>query len=179
MLKTLKFLLYAYFAAIILKIVIMTFDGKLIRYSLKDLSVDGVLSPATWDKKSPKLLTLNPTIYKLVNGSIIANTGGSMKQLKSPECTVMDLKNWECIWQEKDVFHDGKMIESLTLREAMENGSYSFASSEWSFEEIETYNNYNDVGLLHYHIAGCNWDFYDGLLNGLIMCPLRFAFDYG
>ena len=90
------------------------FDGKLTRYSLRDQSVDSVFLSASWDEKSPRLMSLNPTVYKLVNNSMIANTSGSLREIKSPDCIVMDLKNWDCTWQE-NAYHKGKIINNVSV----------------------------------------------------------------
>ncbi len=176
MLKLVKIIVGLYLFCLVGKLAISLFDGKLTRYSFRDQSVDNVSLKANWDGKSPKLLALNPTDYKLVNNSIIANTSGSLREIKSPDCIVMDLKNWECTWQE-NVFHKGKIINNVTLNETMEDGEYYFFSSAWSFNELIIENKYRDVSYLHYHVNGCKWDFYDSKAIGLIVCPLRFIFN--
>ena len=164
------------FIAVLVKLLITAFDGKKVRYSVRDTSIDTPFLKATWDGSSPKFFTLNPTSYKLVGNIVVSETAGSLRSIEPPDCTIMDLSNWQCIWIED--YYSGGTVKKQTFLEEMNDGDYSFASSRWSFEEIMNVNQNNDVGALRYHIVGCTGDFYEGFLNGLIMCPLRFAFYY-
>ena len=167
--KFLKWSLVIYWAAILIKIIIISFDGKIVRYSVMDLSIDNDFRKASWDGASPKLFPLNPTSYKFDGEKIISMTNGSISVMAAPNCQIWNLKNWSCTWDEPN---DGYYFER------MNNGQYYELLSSWSFEEAMTENEYNDIGEFAYNIAGCKRDFHSGVLNGLIFCPIRFAFIY-
>ena len=170
-LRWLQIALSIYIIAIIIKIVVISLDGKIVKYAVKDLSVGGRFGEATWDGETPKLLPLNPRSYKFDGSQIVAKTAGGINVKGPPDCKIWDLKNWECTWG-YDALADGNYFES------MENGSYYEFIQSWSLDETKQLNKYNDIGEFAYNINGCKWDFYEGLLNGLIVCPLRFAFFY-
>ena len=168
-LRTSKILLAIYLAAIVIKVLVLFFDGKIVRYSALDLSVDSSYGEASWDGKTPKLLPLNPTSYKFNGSQIISKTAGGIRFMEPPECQIWDLKNWTCTWPPDGIFTKGHYVEK------MEDGAYFAVLSDWSYDEVLVENRHNDLGEFAYNIIGCRWDFYE-FLNGLIICPLRFAF---
>ena len=77
-------MLPVYIALLILKLIVATFDGKLVKYSLMNTSENSFGRINTWDNKKPKLLPLNPTTYKVNDGIIISNTSGFLHEKKIP-----------------------------------------------------------------------------------------------
>ena len=95
-LRILKYTVFSYLTLLILKILIASFDGKIVIYSVMDRSTNLFGHESSWDGNSPRLLNLNPTEYRYNNGKIISNTAGWLSEKKSPECIIQDLKNWQC-----------------------------------------------------------------------------------
>ena len=171
-LRIFKYVAYIYIVLLILKMIVATFDGKLVKYSLMNTSENSFGRINTWDNKKPKLLPLNPTTYKLNNGIIISNTSGFLHEKKSPNCLVQDLKNWEC-WGTANILVNEK-IKKVSEMERMERGKYTQFSDAWTTAQYSEVNTYNDVSELAYNLAGCRWDFYKGVFYGITICPLRF-----
>ena len=169
--KYLKFILLLYCGLLVLKFSLSLFDGEITRYSLLD-QTDNYFSSREWDEETPKLMTLNPTTYKLVGDKIVTKIGTSIKEKTAPECSVFDLKNWQCKEEYEHFNSEEKTWSDATLIETMSNGDYDVWSSAWSVDEYARRNKYNDVSFISYVYVSCTWQFYSNFFVGLVMCPV-------
>lgn len=169
--KYLKFILLFYCGLLVLKFSLSLFDGEITRYSLLD-QTDNYFSSKEWDEDTPQLMTLNPTTYKLVGDKIVTKIGTSIEEKTAPECSVFDIKNWQCKEEYEDFNSEEKTLSDATMIESMSDGKYDIWSSAWSVDEYAKRNKYNDVSFISYVYVSCTWQFHSNFFVGLVMCPV-------
>lgn len=169
--KYLKFTLLLYSCLLVLKFSLSLFDGEITRYSLLD-QTDNYFSSREWNEETPKLMALNPITYKLVGEKIVTKIGTSIEEKTAPECSVFDLKNWQCKTAYEDFNNETKTFTDATTVESMSDGKYDIWSSVWSVDEYAKRNKYNDVSFFSYVYVSCTWQLHSNFFVGLMMCPV-------
>lgn len=169
--KYLRFILLFYCGLLVLKFSLSLFDGEITRYSLLD-QTDNYFSSKEWDEDTPQLMTLNPITYKLVGDKIVTKIGTSIEEKTAPECSVFDIKNWQCKEEYEDFNSEEKTWSDATMIESMSDGKYDIWSSAWSVDEYAKRNKYNDVSFISYVYVSCTWQFHSNFFVGLVMCPV-------
>ena len=113
------------------------------------------------DDGHPDWLAGNPTAYRISQGTVISEIGGSLDRYD--DCTIFDLRNWEC------TFDDGSAIFGVR------DGDF------WQIILTPSMSGFSEgveaISQLEYHIINCRWDAVDGALQFILGCGLRPFFD--